>query len=91
MRTAADHLDMRLKDAYWNQWRRYDPLITRRKLFIRLVVDSRGLVADSALVTSTGVEDLDLAIEHWLRTASLGLPPIAPGTNHYLSATLEWR
>jgi hypothetical protein len=88
-RTAADHLDSRLRSAYRAAWRAYDRQISQRQLVVELMVDRKGLVTTANLLNSTGVEDLDRKIINWLKSPGVGLPPIEADVVHRFLVELK--
>lgn len=88
-RTAATTLQMFLEQKFWQQWRALSTRISQRDLVLWIETDSTNHIARGGLFhCSTGLEDLDRSIEHWLTHSLVGLPPVAPNTTHYIRIRL---
>ncbi len=88
-RTTAQAFDMMLDRAYRAQWRHFATRITNRDLVFWLQTDHLGHVTQGGLFHSTtGVEELDRAITHWLLHGDLQLPPIDAASIEYIRIRL---
>ncbi len=76
-RDTAQHLDYLIRHAYLARWRHHATSITNRDLVVWLQPDAQGRIVQGGLfMCTTGVEELDRAITHWLLNEKLGLPQL---------------
>jgi hypothetical protein len=84
-RNAATSLQIFLENAFQRQWRQQATRITNRTLVIWIETNRANQIERGGLYhCTTGVADLDLAIDRWLVSGTIGLPPITPGVIHYV-------
>jgi len=88
-RTTAMSLQIFIERAFWEKWRGHATRITNRTLVLWLRSGARNRVVDGGLFQcSTGVPDLDRAIEAWLVSGELGLPAIDTASIYYIRIKL---
>lgn len=88
-RNAATSLQIFIENAFWERWRGHATRITNRTLVLWLETGSDNRILRGGLFrSSTGVEELDRAIEAWLVSGVVGLPPIDAASIHYVRITL---
>ena len=88
-RTAATTVQIFIENTFRARWAGLRTRITRRDLILWLRVDAGGRIASGGLFQcSTGLADLDRAIERWLTTEVTGLPRIEAGVDHFIRVEL---
>lgn len=88
-RTAATTLQIFIENTFRARWSGLRTRISRRDLVLWLRVDAGGRITGGGLFhCSTGLADLDRAIERWLTTEVAGLPRIEAGIEHFVRVEL---
>lgn len=88
-RDTAGHLYYLIHHAYLARWRHHATRITNRDLVVWLQSDPQGRIIQGGLFQcTTGVEELDRAITHWLLNEKLGLPQLDAASIEYFRIKL---
>lgn len=88
-RTTATSLQIFIERAFWTKWRSHATQVTNRTLVLWLRSGSGNHVVEGGLFQcTTGVPDLDRAIEAWLVSGELGLPAIDTASIYYIRIKL---
>jgi hypothetical protein len=81
LRTTQEFLEDLLNLQLRGRWRAFSARVREPRLIIEVCLDAGGQV-QAHLVNSSGDQELDLAIDAWLRSPDLRLPPIKPGIRY---------
>ncbi len=81
LRTTQEFLEDLLNLQLRGHWRVFSARVRQPRLIIEVELAAGGAV-QAHLVNPSGDQEFDLAIEDWLRSPDLRLPPIKPGIRY---------